>query len=154
MRYARNTEVSSDRSRAEIERVLIKYGASKFAYGWQEKDAIIAFEFEKRHIRFKLPLPDKNSKEFIMTPSGRKERGKEDAYKVWEQSCKQRWRALLLIIKAKFEAAEDGITTIETEFLPYTVLPNGQTMSEYVLPKINKLLSNDEMPKLMILGDK
>ena len=34
-RYAAQTEVSSDRSRAEIERTLRKYGATAFAYGWE-----------------------------------------------------------------------------------------------------------------------
>ena len=33
----------------------------------------------------------------------------------WEQVCRQRWRALLLIIRAKLEALESGITTLESE---------------------------------------
>jgi hypothetical protein len=34
-RYAAETTVASDRSRAEIERILERYGASSFMYGWQ-----------------------------------------------------------------------------------------------------------------------
>ena len=43
----------------------------------------------------------------------------------WEQVCRQRWRALLLIIRAKLEAVASGITTLENEFLANIVLPDG-----------------------------
>ena len=32
--YAKRTEVSADRSRAEIEKTLVKYGATGFVTGW------------------------------------------------------------------------------------------------------------------------
>jgi len=34
-RYAEGTSVPADRSRAEIERTLTRYGADQFAYGWR-----------------------------------------------------------------------------------------------------------------------
>lgn len=36
-RYAENTSVSSDRSRAEIEQILARYGAEQFMYGWDRE---------------------------------------------------------------------------------------------------------------------
>ena len=47
-RYAANTEVSSSRSRDEIERTLERYGADQFLYGWQEESAIVGFRMHER----------------------------------------------------------------------------------------------------------
>lgn len=38
--YASQTTVSPDRSRAEIERTLSRYGATGFMYGWSDRGAI------------------------------------------------------------------------------------------------------------------
>lgn len=43
-KYAEQTSVRADRSRAEIERTLQRYGASSFAYGWQGNEATIMFD--------------------------------------------------------------------------------------------------------------
>jgi hypothetical protein len=39
-RYASNTDVPSDRSRAEIERTLVRYGADEFMYGTRAREPI------------------------------------------------------------------------------------------------------------------
>jgi hypothetical protein len=57
-RYAENTQVSSESSRAEIERTLRRYGASEFAYGWDKQQAALMFALADRRIRFALPMPD------------------------------------------------------------------------------------------------
>jgi hypothetical protein len=49
-RYAAQTEVSSDRSRSEIERTLRRYGATAFAYGWEGNRAQIGFKLADRQI--------------------------------------------------------------------------------------------------------
>jgi hypothetical protein len=69
--YAKDTAVPSDRSRAEIERTLARYGASRFLYGWEPDKAVIAFEAHGRRIRFDLPLPDRTDRAFTHTPARR-----------------------------------------------------------------------------------
>ena len=69
-RYAQSTDVSSDRSRAEIERTLARYGATTFTYGWSGDRAAIGFVMDGRQIRFVLPLPDRTDNEFTLTPTG------------------------------------------------------------------------------------
>lgn len=97
MRYARQTLVSTEQSKGEIERMLIRYGAGQFVSGWQGNKAAIGFEANGRKIRFELPLPDKNDKSLYLTPTGREMNLDEArAYKIWEQACRQRWRALAL----------------------------------------------------------
>jgi hypothetical protein len=58
--YATSTKVGSDRSIAEIERTLMRYGARGFMYGRDEDRgaAVIAFKANDRQVRFVLPLPD------------------------------------------------------------------------------------------------
>ena len=42
-RYARETTVSAEKSRGEIERTLRHYGADQFLYGWEDGKGIIGF---------------------------------------------------------------------------------------------------------------
>jgi hypothetical protein len=67
----------------------------------------------------------------------------------YEQAVRQRWRALVLIVKAKLEAIEAGIGTIETEFLSSVMLPNGSTVGEWVAPQLIAVYGRGEMPALM-----
>lgn len=146
MKYASETKVSADRSKAEIERLLIKYGASKFMSGWQETSAIVGFEMRNRRLKFLLPLPSKSEDRFKFSPSRRKLRSEADAYRAWEQETRQRWRALALIIKAKLEAVESEISTFDEEFMPHIVLPNGETVAEHFIPQIEQVYQNKKMP--------
>lgn len=41
-----------------------------------------------------------------------------------------------MIIKAKLEAVESGISTIEREFLYEIVLPDGSTVGDWVIPQV------------------
>lgn len=136
MRYAQQTSVSVEKSKAEIEGLLMKYGASKFASGWDLAGATIAFQLSGRYIRFTLPLADKNSKEFRRSPHRNDDRSPDKILQLWEQACRQKWRALALVIKAKLEAVESGITTFEDEFMANIVMPSGKTVSEMVRPEI------------------
>lgn len=138
-RYAERTSVSVERSRDEIEQTLARYGAEQFMYGWNRDGALIAFVVaipsgQRRHVRFTLPLPSRDERRFTHHASGA--RTSAAAEKQWEQACRQRWRALLLVVKAKLEAVESGIATFEDEFLAYTMLPEGQTVSEWLLPQM------------------
>lgn len=146
-RYAENTEVSADKSRAEIERTLQRYGAGSFMYGWDGNRAVIAFGLAGRKVQMILTLPDKS--EFRFTPGRRLERSESQIHAAWEQACRQSWRALALVIKAKLEAVEAGIATVEDEFLAYTMLPNKATVGQWMQPQIERALSSGQMPEIL-----
>lgn len=147
-RYAEQTQVSSDRSRAEIERILRRYNATAFAYGWAERSATIGFTVAGRSVRIELPLPDPDERDFRQTPTGRRrsDAAREDAY---EQAVRQRWRALVLIIKAKLEAVAAGISTVEREFLADVLLPDGSTVGAWIEPQLAIAYVRDQMPALL-----
>ena len=146
MGYAENTSVSVEKSRAEIERTLQRYGADQFVYGWNADRAVVGFVMENRQIKFEIDLPARA--EFDLTPTGKK-RASNAALSAWEQACRQRWRALALVIKAKLEAVESGITEFEDEFLAHIVLPDGSTAGRWMRPQIARAYDKGTMPSML-----
>ncbi|NJL72107.1 MAG: hypothetical protein HC888_11255 [Candidatus Competibacteraceae bacterium] len=148
-RYAEKTTVTSETSRGEIERILSRYGATSFMYAWQEQRAMIAFQMEGRQIRFNLPMPDKNEHRFKYSPTRGLERSQQAQMESWEQACRQAWRALALVIKAKLEAVEAGITVFEDEFLAHIQLPNGTSVGDWMRPQLEGAYASGNMPPLL-----
>ena len=150
-RFAEKTKVSSEKSKMEIERTLIRYGAIEFMYGTRSDCAVIAFKMVERQVRFLLPMPDRNGTEFSEYKRGASTwiRSDEAAAKLYEQAIRQKWRALALVIKAKLEAVESGITEFEDEFLAHIVLPGGQTMGELARPQIALAYETGQVPPLL-----
>lgn len=148
-RFAAETTVPVEKSRAEIETLLHRYGADAFGYATRDGMALIEFRCKERHVRFVLPLPSRGDRQFQRTPHKHQLRSPEAQHQAWEQACRQRWRALLLAIKAKLEAVDCGIAEFETEFLAYVVDPaTRQTVGELVRPMIAEryLGNNMDLP--------
>lgn len=145
--YAAETTVSSERSQQEIQQTLRRYGAKEFQLGWSDEMAMIAFVAKECLVRFILPMPDRQAKEFTWTnhtsPRRRTPKQQEEAY---EQATRQRWRALNLVIKAKLEAVDANIVSFEQEFAMFMVMPDGKTAGEHVLPKIAEAIASAAMP--------
>ncbi|MDR7867789.1 MAG: hypothetical protein RIN56_13325 [Sporomusaceae bacterium] len=148
-RYAEGTQVDESRSRGEIERTLRRYGAQGFGYAWEGNNAMLTFKANGRMCRFLLPMPDQNDREFTYTPERQVRRSPAAARAAWEQACRQRWRAMSLLIKAKLEAIESGIVTFDDEFLAPMLLPNGQTVGQWAVPQIAAAYERNQMPALM-----
>ena len=125
--YAVRTRVPADRTRLDIEGLMRKRGADQFFTGGDAERAMLAFRLAGRQIRFVLPLGDVRN----------------------EQARRSRWRALLLVIKAKMEAVDVGILTLEDAFLADTVLPDRQTVAEYMKPQIESAYTTGNMPPLL-----
>jgi hypothetical protein len=147
--YAADTSVSTEKSRAEIEATLRRYGADRFAYATEPGKATVMFAIAGRQIRFLLTLPKPDERQF--THHSRGVRSAAAAQQAWEQACRQKWRALALVIKAKLEAAAAGITTIEDEFLAHTMLPDRQTVSEWMQPQVAEAYRIGSMPTALML---
>lgn len=153
-RYAADTSVPADRSRAEIEKTLARYGASHFMYGWDDGRAAIIFrmgeKFALRQVRFLVEMPDRAA--FRVTPGGRRRRSDAQAEAAFEQATRQRWRALLLVVKAKLEAVDSGIATFDQEFLAHIMLPTGETVGEWLGEGLDEAYASGEMPSPLRLA--
>lgn len=146
-RYAAKTEVPAEKSRMEIERTLTRYGADQFMYGWKDDGAILGFRAMQRQVKFFLPLPDRHNREFTHSSRGLRTASSQEA--LYDQACRQRWRALALVIKAKLEAVECGISEFENEFLANIILPDGQQVGQWLRPQIALAYERGDMPALL-----
>jgi len=153
MRYASQTAVPVDRSRGEIERILTRYGADIFSYATslEQRRAYVAFRYNGVSFRIDITMPDPEG--FKKTPGGRKRRSNDDAYKAYEQAQRQIWRALALYVKATLEAVDSGIIKIESALLPFALLPDGRTMSEWAVKALPAAYKTGGEPSLLMLGD-
>lgn len=134
--YAKDTVVPIERSKTEIERILMRYGADQFGYISKTDRAVIQFSMKKKMLRFDLPLPTTADA--------------SEAYVAKES--RRRWRSLSLVIKAKLEAVDSGITQFEAEFLAHIVLPNKQTVAEYLLPQVEAAYLSGQVPAMLEWG--
>lgn len=151
-KFAANTDVSVEKSRAEIEGLIVRYGATHTAFMNAPERAVICFEAKGRRIMFELPLPARDREEFTTyrhSSGKRMPRTETAAVAAWEQACRQRWRALALVIKAKLEAVDSGITTFEDEFLAHIVMPDGQTVASHIKPGIALAYETGSMTPLL-----
>lgn len=150
-RYAATTEVAPEQSRAEIERILERYGADSFGYFWDKpsNQVVIVFRMQERHVRFRIPMPDPNDPSFQITPAKKAQRSPESQRKVYEQAVRQRWRALKLVIQARLESIDAGIDTFESAFLSQIMLPDGRTYGEYAVPQVREVYRTAQMPALL-----
>jgi hypothetical protein len=147
-RFAENTSVSVEKSRAEIEQLIVRYGATSTAFMNSPGRALILFECKERRVMFELPLPSIDEKRFQRDGRGAS-RSPQKRLEAWEQACRQRWRALALVIKAKLEAVESGITAFEDEFLAHIVMPDGQTVATHIKPRIAEAYKQQNMVPLL-----
>jgi hypothetical protein len=144
MGFAQGTSVPIEKSRAEIERIVARYGADKFASGWDGARAMIQFTAHDRVVKFVLPLPSSDD-----AKSEFKKKGHTDSFATgarvseWRtQEERRRWRSMLLAIKSKLEVVETGIETFEQAFLANIVTDNGYTVHE-------RLFSGESRIKLL-----
>lgn len=133
-KYAVDTKVPVVQTRAEIETILTKFGASSFAFAIQDRGATIMFEFNGRRIRFDVKLP----KDISEAKTARLHR--------------ERWRALFLSIKAKLVSVDTEIETFEEAFLAHVVLADGSTVGQATRPAIEQQYKTGKMTPLLLSG--
>lgn len=147
MAYAADTTVPVERSRADIERLLRNHGATAIASGWEDGHAAIQCRIQNRVLRFSVPLPLRS--QHATTPAGRTRTAAQITVAV-DQAERSRWRALMLVIKAKIEAVESGIETFDECFLANIVLPSGETVGEWATAELVRVYESNTMPSSML----
>lgn len=130
-RYAKRTGVGIERTATEIRNTLRQHGATDVIIQQGETMGAVAFLLAGRRMAFRLTMPAQMDPAFILTEQTKKTRSAEAAHRLWEQACRERWRGLALLIKAKLVAVDAGIVESEAEFFGNVVVPGDErTMSE------------------------
>jgi len=147
MEYARNTSVSIDSSRAEVDRLLRRAGARKCMSGWDEDRAFVAFVLDNVPIKISIPMPVKGK--YVQTETGR-HRKQSVANQAWEQACRQRMREFCLLLKSKLVAVSIGLRSLEHEFYADICLPaTGKTIFETQGSFISEAISSGKLQPLL-----
>ena len=148
MNYASGTKVTETRSRAELEKLLAKFGADEFGYVTRRDEALIGFMYRNIRVQMSVPLPDRDDAMFTSTATGRK-RADAAVFADWQREVRRRWRSLCLVIKALLVGVSDGVLTFEQAFLSYIVMGDGLTIYQHVLPHIQTALTSGQMPSTL-----
>jgi hypothetical protein len=133
-RYAEGTGTSPARSLEEIEKIVKRFGASRFGFAIIEEKSAVSFVAGGRIVRFTIPMPSPDDKEV-------KKRALALSRSNWridppkleiaiEEEKRRRWRCMVLAIKSKFTIVESGIETFEQAFLANIVTDDNITIWE------------------------
>jgi hypothetical protein len=152
-KYAEGTDVAADKSRAELEALLDKHGATQFAVHKDAERTVVYYRMRERMVRQVVVYPSAEQYKTYCRKgaNGKTTRKADEIKKLQEAEWRRLWRAQVLITKAKLEIIASGGSTFENEFLAWMVLPNGDTVAEVLLPKLAEAYATGQMP-LLLLG--
>lgn len=147
--YASSTSVSVEKTKGELERLLVKHGATRYGIAHTEDGAQVSFIMKEQHVRIAVPVPSVADYPDTTKPDySNKAKTPRDwnrwsvaQRKVWidgqrQQAARQRWRCILLIVRAKLELIEMKLSTVEREFLADITLNDGRTVLEAMAGKL------------------
>jgi hypothetical protein len=165
MSFAEGTSVSVEKTKAELERLLVKHGAKQYGTAHDDANgtAIVYFAMAGRHIRLQIPIPaldefpdpkkhdwQQKNKPMPRTWHRMGEAGRAAWVRAqWEQACRTRWRCMLLIVKAKLELIAMKLSDVEREFLADITLPDGRSVAELFKPYLDNAYLEGKMPPLL-----
>ena len=127
MSYAKGTSVSAQKSRYEIEGYLSKAGATTFAFATDQSKAAIMFTLDRRNVRLEMPFPPLAK---FARDHNNSMRPQVEQLKRQDDEVRRLWRCLALSIKAKLASIEEGISTVDREFMPDLVTSDGRRLEQ------------------------
>jgi hypothetical protein len=130
--------VPAHKTRGELVGLIVQHGAEAVAQfqettGGVERSAV-AFRIHGVSFRFQVLTPPLS--DFRFAGKTRRYRDDQQATAARDQAHRQRWRSLLLFVRAAIEAAEQGATTIVEALLPWVVTPSNRTIGEDLVPRL------------------
>jgi hypothetical protein len=155
-RYAQQTQVPVERSRAEAAKHLQRLGASgvQWTDDWREGKVTLQFYWTRENrdylARFTIHLPDDEvlREECVDLRNGSFSESKYQ--KALASLGRQEHRTLVLWLKACVHAIEEELISPEQVFLPYLVTRKGTTVGEEVAGSYDMLVAKGPVA---LLGD-
>lgn len=152
--YAAGTTVAASQTQGEIMGLLGSRGVTKIATFVEPQKFSLAFEHGGVPYRVTLPLPDPDAARFTKYKQGSVwfDRTENAARELYEKELNRRWRAFGMVIKAKIVAVEEGISTMEAEFIGNLVLKGGRTVAETYSEDLPALAASGQVAHLALPG--
>ncbi|MDO4244540.1 MAG: hypothetical protein Q4C89_00765 [Deinococcus sp.] len=129
-RYATDTKVSVSSSQAELRKLFGKYGITSFGFAEQPGGAMLAFQAGGYSHRIFMPVRGEDDGAFAYAGTRRRDAKGRRAAAAQEERA--RWRALVLMVKAKLEYAAILSQSVESAFIEYRILASGRTVQEEI----------------------
>ena len=134
------TEIDADKTATEIVKILAKHGASSILTDYQD-GVLSAISFtitvDGRKMGFRLPCDWRPV--LVILTSGKENphdaRWHEQKHNAWnarwqQQAVRTAWRIVKDWVEAQMALVQTRMVTTQQVFLPYAVLPGGQTLAE------------------------
>lgn len=131
--YASGTKVSVEKRRITIRHILERFGAKETLFYENPRLVGIGFEVKKRQFRLPFPLPDAG----LYTKAG------------YQQALREQWASIELYLKSTLTAVELGFFSLNQIFLPFALLPSGETVTEWMEEQLRVIDQSGEMPPLL-----
>ena len=145
-RYAEGTTVPVDRSRGELTGLLTEHGCQRMAWATEPGADTLMFELGGNQYRFVIAKPTLDDLRAIYRADGRDWSRVVDPQAKVDGEWRRRWRAHVLLLKAKLEFVAGGDTTLQREFMPALVVAGGRsTLAEW--------LESENGGRKLLLGD-
>ncbi len=125
-RYAEGTKVEVEKSRAEIMSILAQHGVLRMATATGPEGDELEFVLSGHRFRFRILKPTLTEVRNLYPTA-------YDHEAKLQGEWRRRWRANVLLLKAKLEFIDSGDTTLERELLPYLLTAGGQTIGDLVV---------------------
>lgn len=151
MAYAETTKVAVEKSVAEIVSLVRANAGSQIAQLDDDDRYVIAFTLGGRQVRFVVTFDPVSAKRFERDGRGTT-RTAAQRRDHWEQHRRQRMRAMLLVIRAKFESVQSQVETFEQAFLANVVMADGRTVHEHIAEPIALQYQSGDVAPLMLTG--
>lgn len=128
-RFAEGTLVSVDTSRGEISGILARYGVQRMAWATEPEADVLQFELAGHAYRFRIAHPTwaDVADRYVNNRTEAQRAAAVDA------EWRRRWRANVLLLKAKLEFADGETSTVMRELMPYALLRDGRTLEEAIV---------------------
>lgn len=129
--FATGTSVAVSKTVGDIEALVEQYGATGFAWGKDSARGLsrVMFTLAGRPVVFTVEHP--KAHQAPARQPNQHSAGRPQGQAWVDAELRRRWRCIYLLAKALCVAVEDGILDARTAFLPYTLLPDGQTVGEW-----------------------
>lgn len=132
-RYAEGTAVTVESSRGEITGILAKNGVVRQAWASAPEGDTLQFELGGFQYRFFIARPTVEEVRADYRATGRDWGRVQDPAGKVAAEWRRRWRANVLLLKAKLEFAAGEASTVVRELMAYAVLKDGRTLEEAIM---------------------
>lgn len=135
-----NTEVSISKSQEGIRQIIYRHKGTGVIFSSQRPkegfEALVRLRDRDYHIRVSALC-----KEPSRYSRGYRSRTDNQISEAWDKEERRVWRVLFHHLKAIFEAADADVLSIEEIIMPYVVTPDGKTLAEHILPRLDEIIA-------------